>query len=471
MEKFNQTILDVIGNTPIVKLKKCTLGRGNQNLQSEIYVKCEFMNPGGSIKDRIGRFILKNAIEKGQIKPGATIIEGTSGNTGVGLAMYAAIHGFKTVFVLADKQSNEKINNLRAFGAKVIVCPTNVAPEDPRSYYSVAKRLSQTIPNSYYVNQYDNPLNAQTHYQETGPEIWNQTEGKFDVFMAGVGTGGTISGIGKYLKEKNPKIKVVGVDIKGSILAQYHKTGIMGQAHSYVLEGIGEDIIPGNVDFSIIDDFVTVEDAECFLMTRALLSHEGLYAGGSSGAAVVGALRYARTLSEPKKILVVLPDSGNRYASKIYNDDWMRDKGYNDSSFNVIIKDILKDLPHPQNREIQSIEENTTIGVAVDLMEKFNISQLPIKSGQEIIGVVSEKKLLRPLFEGKLKLTDSVALAMENQFQVIDQNDMLEKVSQALVNGLCVFIIDKEKQGKLVTILTDIDLLHVISSKEKFHVY
>jgi cystathionine beta-synthase len=315
MKGAKKNILDAIGNTPIIKLNKVTTG-----VESEIYVKLEFMNPGGSSKDRIGGFIMDRAVAKGLLKPGGTIIEGTSGNTGVGLAMWAAVNGYKCVFVMADKQSVEKVNNLKAFGAKVVVCPTDVEPEDPRSYYSVSKRLAETIPNSYYVNQYDNLWNRETHVATTGPEIFEQTQGDFDVFMAGVGTGGTITGTSSYLKTKMPKLTTVGVDVEGSIVAQFARTGDLSGARSYVIEGIGEDFIPENYDFKVIDDWVVVGDKESFLMTRALLKQEGIYTGGSGGAAVVGAIKYASTLKEPKKILVVLPDSGNRYASKIFND-------------------------------------------------------------------------------------------------------------------------------------------------------
>jgi cystathionine beta-synthase len=336
MKQFNQTILDVIGNTPIVKLNKVA----NQ-VKSDLYVKLEYLNPGGSIKDRLGYYMCKRAHEKGLLKPGGTIIESTSGNTGVGIAMYAAIHGFKAVFVMADKQSQEKVNNLRAFGAEVIMCPTNVEPEDPRSYYSVAKLLGQ-LPNSLYLNQYDNPDNFETHYTMTGPEIFRQTGGEFDVLVAGVGTGGTISGIGSYLKEKMPHLKVVGVDAKGSILAHYHKTKEIIPAHSYVLEGIGEDFLPQNVKFDVIDDFVMVEDEESFQMTRKLLKEEAIYSGGSCGAAVIGAIRYAEKLTEPKRILTILPDSGNRYASKVYNDEWMLKNNYKVETDNQIKEQIQK---------------------------------------------------------------------------------------------------------------------------------
>ncbi|MDG2164232.1 MAG: pyridoxal-phosphate dependent enzyme [Flavobacteriales bacterium] len=322
MNKFNQNILDVIGDTPIDKLNKI----GN-HVSSDIYVKFEYLNPGGSIKDRMGVYLCQKAVERGDLKPGGTIVESTSGNTGVGIALFAAIHGYNCVFVMADKQSQEKIDNLKAYGAKVIVCPTDVQPEDPRSYYSVAAKLG-SLPNSVFLDQYGNMDNGESHFEITGPEIYKQTNGAFDTFLATVGTGGTISGCSRYLKSKMPNLKTVGVDCEGSILMHYHKTGEICEAKSYVVEGIGEDFLPDNVLFDQIDDFVMVNDKESFLMTRELLTKEGIYAGGSCGSAVVGAIRYAESLDKPERILVILPDSGNRYASKIYNDKWMRKMGY-----------------------------------------------------------------------------------------------------------------------------------------------
>jgi len=451
-----ENVLEAIGNTPIVKLNSKFTG-----VDSEIYVKLEFLNPGGSTKDRIGKYILEQAVKTGKLKPGGTIIEGTSGNTGVGLALFAALNNYKCIFVLADKQSREKINNLKAFGAKVVVCPTNVAPEDPRSYYSVSKRLSETIPNSYYVNQYDNLWNRETHFKWTGPEIHNQTQGDFDVFMAGVGTGGTISGIGQYLKTVMPNVKVVGVDIEGSIVAPYAKTGKMIEPKSYVLEGIGEDFIPKNYDFSVIDDWVMVEDKECFIMTRKLLSREGIYSGGSSGAVVVGAIRYAKTLKVPQKILCLLPDSGNRYASKIYNDDWMSANGYQDSSFNVSVSEVLESLGKKE-RQIYSLPDNSTIGDAVRLMEEKGVSQVPVFCKDKIQGIVTEKTLLRPLYQGEYNLNDSITMVSESRFKSIDKNELLSKVADALVCKETVLVTSK---NEIVGILTDIDILQFISIK------
>lgn len=327
MQKFKgKNIIDTIGQTPIIQLNEVA-----KDIDSEIYVKLEYLNPGGSVKDRMGVYMIEKAVENGDLKPGGTIVECTSGNTGVGILLYANTHGYNCVFVMADKQSQEKINNLRAYGAKVVVCPTDVAPEDPRSYYSVAASLSK-LPNTFFVNQYDNKYNAQCHYEQTGPELYEQTNGEFDTFIVPVGTGGTISGVGKYLKEKMPSVKVIGVDCKGSILAHYKKTGEMGEAHSYALEGIGEDFLPGNVHFDIIDDFLVVEDEESFHFTRELLKKECIYTGGSAGAAILAAIRYAKTLEKPEKIVIILHDHGDRYASKIFNDGWMISKGYNVSS-------------------------------------------------------------------------------------------------------------------------------------------
>jgi cystathionine beta-synthase len=457
MKGAKKNVLEAIGYTPIVKLNKVAA-----DVKSEIYVKLEYMNPGGSSKDRIGGYIMDRAIKAGKLKQGGTIIEGTSGNTGVGLAMWAAVNGYKCIFVMADKQSIEKVNNLKSFGAKVVVCPTDVEPEDPRSYYSVSKRLAETIPNSYYVNQYDNLWNRETHIATTGPEIFEQTQGDFDVFMAGVGTGGTITGTSMYLKTKMPNLTTVGVDVEGSIVAQFARTGDLSGARSYVIEGIGEDFIPGNYDFKVIDDWVVVGDKESFIMTRALLKQEGIYTGGSGGAAIVGAIKYAKTLKEPKKILVILPDSGNRYSSKIFNDEWMMAKGYIDSSFNVIIEDLLKDLGKDKSPLI-SIDDHATIGDAVKMMELKSVSQLPVVSDGIIKGVLSENALLKPLFNGEFQLSDSVSLAYSNKYKVVDQNDLLSNVADSLLKKEVVLITNK---GKLVNILSNIDILNFISRRE-----
>lgn len=338
MQQFKNTnIIDAIGKTPIIRLQNVA-----KHIDSEIYVKLEYMNPGGSTKDRMGVYMIQKAVENGELKPGGTIVECTSGNTGIGILLYANTHGYKCVFVMADKQSKEKIDTLKAFGAKVVVCPTNVAPEDPRSYYSVAASLAK-LPNSYFVNQYDNKFNRETHYLQTGPEIYEQTKGDFDTFMAPVGTGGTISGVGKFLKEKMSNVKIIGVDCEGSILKHYHETGEMGEAHSYALEGIGEDFIPENVQMKVIDKFLMVKDEESFHFTRKLAAEEGVFVGGSAGAAVMAAIRYAEKLERPERIIILLHDSGVKYIGKIFNDEWMISKGYSlDTSKDALDHNILE---------------------------------------------------------------------------------------------------------------------------------
>ena len=324
---IHDSILDAIGNTPLVRLNSVV-----KDLPLTVAAKVEYLNPGQSIKDRIALKMVEDAEEAGLIKPGGTIIEGTSGNTGMGLALAAAVKGYKCIFTTTDKQSQSKIDLLRALGAKVEVCPTNVEPDDPKSYYSVAKRLSEEIPNSYYPNQYDNLSNTKAHYETTGPEIWEQTDGKVTHYVAGMGTGGTISGTAKFLKEKNPDIKVIGVDSVGSIYKKYFETGEFdkNEIKPYLTEGIGEDIIPENVDFDLIDAVEQVNDKDAFTMTRALAKEEGLFIGGSCGAAVFGALQYAQNnpVTKDDVMVVILPDSGTRYVSKIYNDEWMQENNF-----------------------------------------------------------------------------------------------------------------------------------------------
>ena len=319
--KYAESIIDTIGDTPLVKLNKIT-----QEIQSLVLAKVESFNPGNSVKDRMALKMIEDAEKDGRLKPGGTIVEGTSGNTGMGLALTAIVKGYKLICVSTDKQSKEKFDVLRAVGAKVIICPTNVSPEDPDSYYSVSKRIAEITPNSWYVNQYDNLSNTLAHYETTGPEIWNQTDGKITDFVVGVGTGGTISGVGKFLKEKNPKIRIWGIDTYGSVFKKYHETGIFdkNEIYPYVTEGIGEDILPKNVDFSVIDHFEKVTDKDAALYTRKLAKLEGIFAGNSCGAAIKGVLQLKENFKKNNIVVVLLHDSGSRYIGKIYNDEWMK---------------------------------------------------------------------------------------------------------------------------------------------------
>ena len=323
--KYFDNLTESIGNTPMIALNKIT-----NELPCKVYAKYETFNPGNSVKDRIGLKMIIDAENKGLLKPGGTIIEGTSGNTGLGLAIVAITRGYKCIFVTSDKQSQEKIDILKLHGAKVVVCPTNVEADDPRSYYSVSKKLADKTPNSWYVNQYDNPSNPMGHYESTGPEIWDQTEGKVTHFVVGVGTGGTISGVGKFLKEKNNKIKIWGVDAYGSVLKKYHETGIFdkNEIYPYVTEGIGEDMIPLNIDFDVIDGFTKVTDKDAALYCRKLLKDEGMFLGNSAGAAIKGVLQLANKFNSNDLVVVLFHDHGSRYLKKIYNDNWMREMGY-----------------------------------------------------------------------------------------------------------------------------------------------
>ena len=318
-------ILETIGNTPLIKLNKITA-----EVDALVLAKVEYFNPGNSVKDRMALKMVEDAEKDGRLKPGGTIVEGTSGNTGIGLALAAIVKGYKLICVSTDKQSKEKFDILKAVGAEVIICPTDVEPDDPRSYYSTSKRISEEIENSWYVNQYDNPSNTEAHYLSTGPEIWNQTEGKITHFVVGVGTGGTISGVAKFLKEKNPNIKIWGIDTYGSVFKKYHETGVFDKSeiYPYVTEGIGEDIIPANVNFDIIDSFEKVKDEDAAIYTRRLAKEEGIFAGNSCGAAVRGVVQLKKHFSKNDVVVVLLHDSGSRYVGKIYNDDWMKEKGF-----------------------------------------------------------------------------------------------------------------------------------------------
>jgi cystathionine beta-synthase len=391
-------ILEAVGHTPLVRLNRIAHG-----LNPQIYVKAEFTNPGGSVKDRIGISMIDEAERKGLLKPGGTLIEGTSGNTGMGLALVAAVRGYKCVFTTTDKQSKEKVDLLKALGAEVIVCPTAVEPEDPRSYYSVAKKLAREIPNSYYPNQYDNPMNPEAHYRSTGPEIWEDSEGKITHFVCGMGTGGTVSGVGKFLKEKNPKIKIIGVDPYGSLYYDFVKTGQTIKAKTYVVEGIGEDFFPSTMNLKILDDVIQVNDEECFVLARRLAKVEGLFTGGSGGGCISATLRIAKDLGTDDFVVALLPDTGMRYLSKVYNDGWMRERGYVDSAAVPITAAQIIRAKHQSGkvRELVIARPYQTVFHALKTMQEQDISQIPVFEENLPIGTIYEDQILTLALQGK----------------------------------------------------------------------
>ncbi len=450
------SILDAIGQTPIVKLQR--IGR---DLPAEIYVKCEYLNPGGSMKDRMALRMVEQAEARGELKPGGTLIEATSGNTGAALAMIAAVKGYKCIFVMPDKMSEEKIASLRAFGAKVVVCPTAVEPEDPRSYYQVAKRLAEETPNSFYTRQYFNQDNPLGHYHSTGPELWDQTGGELDVFVAGLGTGGTITGTGRYLKERKPQIQLVGVDPVGSLYYDYVKTGRLTKPFTYKVEGIGEDFLPDTIDLSVLDEIVRVDDHQCFSMTRDLVRLEGLYVGGSSGAAVAGAIEYARTSGKRQRIVVLLPDGAAKYLSKIFNDDWMREHGFlSEESGLGTVADLLR--RKGGRREVVSATPGDSLREVIARMKEHGISQVPVLEEGHLRGAVAEVDLLRAMLEGGRKLDDPVGDLVEGEYATVAPSTPIEQLQGVVAETRMVMVLDRER---VVGVITKIDLIDYLAER------
>lgn len=452
-------ILQTIGKTPLVRLAH--LGRG---LPAPLYAKVEFFNPGGSIKDRIALNIIEEAERSGRLKPGGTIVEATSGNTGLGLAIVSAQKGYKTIFVLPDKMSQEKIQLLRAFGAKVFVTPTAVEPEDPRSYYSVAKRLVAETPNAVLANQYHNPQNPHSHYLTTGPEIWEQTGGQVTDVVAGMGTGGTISGIGRYLKEKNPQIQIVGADPAGSLLLETWQQGqVPTDAHpkTYKVEGIGEDFLPSTLDLSVIDQVIRVADKESFLWARRLVKEEGIFAGGSAGAALSAAIRYAQTLPPERLVVVILPDSGSRYLSKFYDDQWMRENGFLADEWNeTALRDILA-AKQLQGLITTRITDRMTDVIA--RMKHYDISQMPVLYPDgKLGGLVTEVDLLKHMLENKHRHSpdETISEIVRPAQAIFSVDTPVETVLPAILEGQVALVTEEEQP---VGILTKIDLLDYIA--------
>ncbi|HVY49230.1 MAG TPA: pyridoxal-phosphate dependent enzyme, partial [Minicystis sp.] len=428
-------------------------------VESDIYVKCEYLNPGGSHKDRVALNMIKDAEASG-LKPGGTIVEATSGNTGAALAMVAAIKGYKCVFVMPDKMSQEKIATLRAFGAKVVVCPTAVEPEDPRSYYQVAKRIAEETPNCFYANQYHNPSNPGAHYGSTGPEIWEQCGHELDVFVAGMGTGGTISGTGKFLKAKKPDMRMVGVDPVGSLYYDFVKTGRVTKPFSYKVEGIGEDFFPSTMNLNIIDEIIRVDDKECFLMTRDLVRLEGLFVGGSGGAAVAGAVKYARQSGRKENILVLLPDGASKYISKIFNDDWMRENGFLEEEKGLgTVRDLLSGKPSGQ---VVTARADARVREVIDIMKKHGISQLPVLEGARLRGMVHEVDLLRHLVTGSGTLDSTIADLVESDYATVTPSTKVELLKGVLNDAKIAIVLDKDA---VIGVVSKIDLIDFLASR------
>lgn len=452
--KYYNSIIETIGDTPLVKLNSV-----NKGIPGTILVKVEYFNPGNSMKDRMALKMVEDAEKAGILKPGGTIIEGTSGNTGMGLALAAIAKGYKCIFTLADKQSQEKIDILRAVGAEVHVCPTNVEPEDPRSYYSVARKLNEEIPNSFYPNQYDNLSNALAHYETTAPEIWRDTEGKITHYAAGVGTGGSMCGTAKYLKEQNPDIITVGIDTYGSVFKKFKETGVFDEkeVYPYLTEGIGEDILPKNVDFSVIDHFEKVTDKDGALMTRRLSREEGLFVGWSCGSAVAGALEYAKNhLKEDDVMVIILPDHGTRYLGKIYNDNWMQDHGFIADSKFATARDII--AHRNGSGALTTIEKSTPIGEAVKTMNKIGVDQVPVVDGESrIIGSLTDTKVLSSLIENPELKGKPVEEVMDPSFQFVAMDNTLDVLSSILKKEKKAVLVRDEQER--VHIITQSDLL------------
>jgi len=453
MNVFNN-ILEAIGNTPLVRINRIT-----KDVRGTVYAKIETTNPGNSIKDRMAVKMIEDAEKSGALKPGGTIIEGTSGNTGMGLAIVAVIKGYKCVFTTTDKQSKEKADALKAFGAEVIVCPTNVDPDDPRSYYSVSSRLERELPNSWKANQYDNLSNSAAHYEQTGPEIWEQTDGRITHLVVGVGTGGTVSGVGRYLKEKNPKIKVWGIDTYGSVLKKYKDTGILdkNEIYPYITEGIGEDFLPKNVDFSVIDHFEKVTDKDAAVMTRRIAREEGIFAGNSAGSAIAGLLQLKDNFHDGDIIVVIFHDHGSRYLGKMYNDDWMREKGFFEKS-GMTARDLVAS---GVSGELLSIEGSQPVAAAVRLMGEHDFSQISITHEGRLVGSLNETHIYGELVKDPGIRTEPVETIMLPAFPFVDVSTPVDLLSKMITPSMPAVLVRDFKTDKTF-IITRSDIIRVI---------
>ncbi|KAB7729264.1 cystathionine beta-synthase [Rudanella paleaurantiibacter] len=457
--KYYNSIVDTIGNTPLVKLNKVTKG-----IRGTVLAKVEYFNPGNSVKDRIAVSMIEDAERRGILKPGGTIIEGTSGNTGMGLALAAIGKGYKCIFTMADKQSKEKMDILRAVGAEVIVCPTNVAPDDPRSYYSVAKRLNQEIPNSLYPNQYDNLANTEAHYVSTGPEIWRDTDGRITHFAASVGTGGTISGTSRFLKEQNPQLFTLGLDTYGSVFKKYKETGVFdtGEIYPYLTEGIGEDILPQNVDFDVIDQFIKVTDKDAAIMARRLSREEGLFVGWSCGTAVHGALEWAREhLTDDDVLVILLPDHGTRYLAKIYNDTWMNDHGFLENRQFKTARDII--TSKNGSGVLTTLGRDVTVSQAIQVLNRQGISQIPVTDPEgHIVGSLTDSTILNRLIDDPAVKDKAVSEVMDKPFKFVGLDNTVDVLSSLIDRENKALLVRDETQQ--VHIITQADLLAAMTN-------
>ena len=449
---WKNNILETIGNTPLIKLNKIT-----KDLPCTVLAKVEYFNPGHSIKDRMALKMLEVAEKEGKLKPGGTIIEGTSGNTGMGLALAAIIKGYKCIFTTTDKQSKEKADILKAVGAEVIVCPTNVEPEDPRSYYSVSKRLSEEVPNSWYVNQYDNLANRDAHYEQTGPEIWEQTEGKITHLVVATGTGGTIIGTGKYLKEKNPEIKVWAIDSYGSLLKKYFDTGEIDEdeVYPYISEGFGEDFVPANYDMKYIDAFVKVTDKDGAVMARRIAKEEGLFCGYSAGSCLQGLLQLKGSLKKDDVVVCIFHDHGSRYVAKIYNDQWMMERGFLEVK---TFKDLVNARGH---QKLVSIAAHQTVEVAIKLMKKYDIENIPVMKDQAIVGSLSEGGLFDKILTDPQIKEHTVESVMEKEYPMVPFDMPVEKLSN-LISKQNGAVLSKDETGEY-HIVTKYDIIQSLA--------
>jgi cystathionine beta-synthase len=453
--KIANTILDAIGRTPMIRINRITRGV----IDATVLVKLETFNPGNSIKDRMAVRMIEDAERAGLLKPGGTIIEGTSGNTGMGLAIAAVVKGYRCVFTTTDKQSKEKIDALKAFGAEVIVCPTNVDPEDPRSYYSVSSRLERELPNAWKANQYDNLSNTAAHYDLTAPEIWEQTEGKVTHLVVGVGTGGTISGVGRYLKERNPKIKVWGIDTYGSVFKKYKESGVFdkNEIYPYITEGIGEDFLPKNVDFSVIDHFEKVTDKDAALMTRRIAREEGIFAGNSAGSAIAGLLQLKDNFKSDDVIVVIFHDHGSRYLGKMYNDEWMREKGFLEKS-GMTARDLVAS---GLSGELLALEANESVEAAVRLMSQHDFSQISITSDKRLVGSLNEAHLYAELVRDPEIKKAPVETIMQPAFPFVDISTPVELLSTMITSANPAVLVRDFKTDKTF-IITRSDVIRVL---------